>query len=100
MVELSSIPIYQAPETSHAEVCRVPVGSVLEIVEETEKESYAGFSRVTTRSGRLADGRGWITISRGDEAYAYECMRPFAAGAAVIPGAIINCAALRRRNKG
>ena len=69
-------------------MCRVPVGSILEIVE--EKNSFPN-----TRSGRLADGRGWITISRGDEAYAHECMRPFAAGAAVIPGAITSGAALR-----
>ena len=90
MAELTGISIYQDPDTMNKEVCRVPAGSILEIVEETEKYM---FSRVTRR-GRLADGRGWITISRGDEFYAYECMRPFAAGAAVIPGAIISGAAL------
>ena len=93
MAKLAGIPIYQAPDTINEEVCRVPVGSVLEIVEEKT-------SRFSERSGRLADGRGWITISRDDEFYAHECMQPFAAGAAVMPGTIISGAALRCWNKG
>ena len=92
VAELTGIPIYQAPDRMNAEACRVRVGSILEIVE--VKDSCEFFSLVTTRRGRLADGRGWITISRGDEAHAHECMRPFVAGAEVIPGAIISGAAL------
>ena len=91
MAELAVIPIYRAPNEMNETVGRIPFGSILEIVE--ERQSI--FNSRVTRSGRLADGRGWITISWGDKFYAYECMRPFAAGAAVIPGTIISGAALR-----
>ena len=94
VVELTGIEIYPASGKSYAEICLSPVGSVLEIVE--QKDSCEGIGRgVITWRGRLADGRGWITISRGDKVYAHECMRPYASGAAVISGAIISDAALR-----
>ena len=62
------------------------VGSVLEIVEE-KVDLYAFCGAL--RSGRLADGRGWVAITEGGSARMGECMRPFTAEAVVTPGAII-----------
>ena len=89
VVQVAGLPVRQAAETSSAELCRVAVGSILEITEEQLFDTCN-----SSRSGRLADGRGWIMISDGTSAWMRECMQPFAAGADVIPGAVICCAAL------
>ena len=90
VVQAVGLPVRQAAETSSAELCRVAAGSVLEI---TEERIFKTWER-SSRSGRLADGRGWITISDGESAWMRECMQPFAAGVIVIPGAIVCCAPL------
>ena len=61
-------------------VCSVPIGCVLEIADEAMTASGH-------RRGRLADGQGWISIVHADGSVVMrECMRPFVAGAPVLPG--------------
>ena len=76
------VEIRQGVEMDSPVVSLVQVGSVLEIVEEVM--TAAGHRR-----GRLADGRGWISIVDADgDTILRECMRPFVAGATVVPGEI------------
>ena len=72
--------IRQGVELDSAIEYTASTGSLLEIEEEVVNS--AGHRRA-----RLSDGRGWTSIRSADGfVFLRECMGPFKAGAAVVPG--------------
>ena len=88
VVWAAGLAVRQGVKRNSLVVSSAPVGSILHIVEEITERCFGR----SDQRGRLADGRGWVTISETGlgssepNVYMRESAKPFATGADVVPG--------------